>query len=383
MPRFLPDRQVYCCSRSKQRAFTCQQSRTNTGRLNDFQLPFRTSNTTSQRVLCESGLAALYLLPLPDARLNSRTKKFHPRIPTITLSPDKYPLSHSAEALLSGLKSAFEGDDQKPEDIETVSFEVNQSIQKRCIELEYPLLAEYDFKNDTRNPDMNIDLKPNATLRPYQEKSLQKMFGNGRTRSGVIVLPCGAGKSLVGVTACCTVRNRCLVLCNSPVSVEQWRMHRRRQHDLPLHFGRQGQAHRQHHPHYHLLDDHSHAEAVLRGQSGDGLAKGPGGGADAARRGAHHPREDVPPGADHRAGALQARLNGEEENVALLDGPTEMRDRGERSFGRGPAGSSKRSGHMSSLSGADDNLYVEQQQKHQSKAAAYVSQHPLFKKFRK
>ena len=49
------------------------------------------------------------------------------------------------------------------------------------------------------------------------------MFGNLRARSGVIVLPCGAGKSLVGVTACCTVRKRCIVLCNSAVSVEQWK----------------------------------------------------------------------------------------------------------------------------------------------------------------
>lgn len=69
----------------------------------------------------------------------------------------------------------------------------------------------------------SIDLKPTAVLRPYQEKSLRKMFGNGRARSGVIVLPCGAGKSLVGVTACCTVRKRALILCNSGVSVEQWK----------------------------------------------------------------------------------------------------------------------------------------------------------------
>ena len=41
------------------------------------------------------------------------------------------------------------------------------------------------------------------------------MFGNGRARSGVIVLPCGAGKTLVGVTAACTVRKKCLVLCTS------------------------------------------------------------------------------------------------------------------------------------------------------------------------
>lgn len=38
-----------------------------------------------------------------------------------------------------------------------------------------------------------------------------------------LILNIGAGKSLVGVTACCTVRKRALVLCNSGVSVEQWK----------------------------------------------------------------------------------------------------------------------------------------------------------------
>jgi len=108
-----------------------------------------------------------------------------------------------------------------------VSFEVNQEkleiLQQRTMMLEYPLLAEYDFRNDTINADVNMDLKPMAILRPYQEKALRKMFGNGRARSGVIVLPCGAGKSLVGVTACCTVRKKAIVLCNSGVSVEQWK----------------------------------------------------------------------------------------------------------------------------------------------------------------
>ncbi|GFS32150.1 general transcription and DNA repair factor IIH helicase subunit XPB [Nephila pilipes] len=121
----------------------------------------------------------------------------------------------------------LEREDEEKEDLQTVAVEINQEkievLQKRCIELEYPLLAEYDFKNDTVNPDINMDLRPLAILRPYQEKSLRKMFGNGRARSGIIVLPCGAGKSLVGVTACCTVRKRCLVLCNSGVSVEQWK----------------------------------------------------------------------------------------------------------------------------------------------------------------
>lgn len=41
-------------------------------------------------------------------------------------------------------------EDEEDNTMETVSFEVNQEkieiIQKRCIELEYPLLAEYDFR---------------------------------------------------------------------------------------------------------------------------------------------------------------------------------------------------------------------------------------------
>lgn len=40
--------------------------------------------------------------------------------------------------------------------------------------------------------------------------------------AGIIVLPCGAGKTLVGITATATIGRSCLVLCNSAVSVEQW-----------------------------------------------------------------------------------------------------------------------------------------------------------------
>lgn len=134
--------------------------------------------------------------------------------------------AEAADDIYSYLEK-MENEDDDPEESKVVSFEVNlkeiEILQKRCIEMEYPLLAEYDFKNDTINKEINIDLKPSAILRPYQEKSLRKMFGKGRARSGVIVLPCGAGKSLVGVTACCTVRKKCLVLCNSSVSVEQWK----------------------------------------------------------------------------------------------------------------------------------------------------------------
>jgi DNA excision repair protein ERCC-3 len=84
-------------------------------------------------------------------------------------------------------------------------------------------LEEYDFRKDTHNPTISIELKPTALLRPYQQKSLSKMFNCSRARSGIIALPCGAGKSLVGIAACATIKKRTIILCTSSVAVEQWR----------------------------------------------------------------------------------------------------------------------------------------------------------------
>lgn len=101
--------------------------------------------------------------------------------------------------------------------------EVVEVVQRQCLRLNYPVLEEYDFHNDRENPTLDIDLKPNTTIRTYQEKSLSKMFSNGRARSGIIVLPCGAGKTLVGITAACTIKKGIIILCTSAMSVLQWR----------------------------------------------------------------------------------------------------------------------------------------------------------------
>ncbi|CAA7036045.1 unnamed protein product [Microthlaspi erraticum] len=114
------------------------------------------------------------------------------------------------------------------EEKETHSFEIDpaqvENVKQRCLskDLNYPMLEEYDFRNDNVNPDLDMELKPHAQPRPYQEKSLSKMFGNGRARSGIIVLPCGAGKSLVGVSAAARIKKSCLCLATNAVSVDQW-----------------------------------------------------------------------------------------------------------------------------------------------------------------
>ena len=71
----------------------------------------------------------------------------------------------------------------------TVSFEIEsikvENVKKTCIELDYPLMEEYDFRSDRNLKDIpNFNLRPETRIRRYQERSLSKMFGNGRARRG-------------------------------------------------------------------------------------------------------------------------------------------------------------------------------------------------------
>lgn len=115
----------------------------------------------------------------------------------------------------------------KPRNV-VVSFQIKaeevENVKRQAIELDYPLMEEYDFRNDTINKNVpHMDLKPHTRIRRYQERSLAKMFGNGRARSGIIVLPCGAGKTLTGVTAAQTIKKSVVCLCTNAVSVLQWK----------------------------------------------------------------------------------------------------------------------------------------------------------------
>ena len=81
-----------------------------------------------------------------------------------------------------------------------------ESVQKRCLELGLPVLEEYDFRNDDANANLEIDLRPSAQIRSYQEKSLSKMFGNGRAR--VVLLFCLAGQGRLWLVSPLRARSR-------------------------------------------------------------------------------------------------------------------------------------------------------------------------------
>ena len=66
-----------------------------------------------------------------------------------------------------------------------------------------------------------IDLVTDGwSLRPYQEQAVEGFWYGG---SGVVVLPCGAGKTLVGAAAMAKSRTTTLILVTNTVSARQWR----------------------------------------------------------------------------------------------------------------------------------------------------------------
>jgi DNA excision repair protein ERCC-3 len=66
-----------------------------------------------------------------------------------------------------------------------------------------------------------IDLDESEwSLRPYQQHAVDGFWHGG---SGVVVLPCGAGKTLVGAGAMARARTTTLVLVTNTVAARQWR----------------------------------------------------------------------------------------------------------------------------------------------------------------
>ncbi|MEZ6194282.1 MAG: helicase-associated domain-containing protein [Planctomycetota bacterium] len=64
----------------------------------------------------------------------------------------------------------------------------------------------------------------NFALRPYQREAAEAFYQDGDRRggSGVIVMPCGAGKTVTAMAVMSLYRTKTLVLTNSTTAVRQW-----------------------------------------------------------------------------------------------------------------------------------------------------------------
>jgi hypothetical protein len=77
---------------------------------------------------------------------------------------------------------------------------------------------------DVRLRDVTVGGRPFA-LRAYQRMAAQAFWAGGSVLggSGVVVLPCGAGKTVVGMAVMSMVGSKTLILTTNTVAVRQWR----------------------------------------------------------------------------------------------------------------------------------------------------------------
>ena len=103
-------------------------------------------------------------------------------------------------------------------------------LKHRLAQLGHPVRDEVGYADGA---PLAVAWRPGTRLRPYQQEALTALLsderratsdeGNGATgRSGLVLLPCGAGKTLVGVGATVALGRATLVLCPNATAVRQW-----------------------------------------------------------------------------------------------------------------------------------------------------------------
>lgn len=101
-------------------------------------------------------------------------------------------------------------------------------IKERLIKLGYPI---EDLAGYVDGTSLEIRLREELLsggvfeLRPYQSEALDSFYRGGSKLggSGVVVLPCGAGKTVMGISVMSAVGAETLVLTPNTVALRQWR----------------------------------------------------------------------------------------------------------------------------------------------------------------
>ncbi|GHV90695.1 helicase [Spirochaetia bacterium] len=101
------------------------------------------------------------------------------------------------------------------------------SVKRELIKLGWPVKDEAPF---VKGEDLAIELRTLGTSgrpfapRDYQIEAVRSVFGNGGpgTGYGVVVLPCGSGKTVVGMAFMTLLKTNTLILTTNVAAVHQW-----------------------------------------------------------------------------------------------------------------------------------------------------------------
>ncbi len=91
-------------------------------------------------------------------------------------------------------------------------------VKQALLKLGWPAEDRAGYVDGTAHP-IALDQTGGWVLRNYQQQAVEEFFAAG---SGVVVLPCGAGKTLVGMAAMARASARTLILVTNTVASRQW-----------------------------------------------------------------------------------------------------------------------------------------------------------------
>jgi len=69
---------------------------------------------------------------------------------------------------------------------------------------------------------LSAQLRRDTILRDYQEAAVRAFFRKEFHQSGIVILPCGSGKTLIGVAILCEIGLHTLIVTPSEVAAQQW-----------------------------------------------------------------------------------------------------------------------------------------------------------------
>lgn len=101
-------------------------------------------------------------------------------------------------------------------------------LKRELTRLGYPVLDYAGYRNGTRLPfewraETPGESREGFRLRPYQQEAVDAFEGSeGMGGSGLLVLPCGAGKTVIGMAVLERLQCECLILTSNTTSVRQW-----------------------------------------------------------------------------------------------------------------------------------------------------------------
>ncbi len=108
-----------------------------------------------------------------------------------------------------------------------VKAEFRGIIKQQLIKMGFPVEDLAGYQKGDPYPIEILDETAGGmpfSLRHYQIEAVEAFYQSGSVRggSGVIVLPCGAGKTIVGIGAMEKIKTQTLILCTNVVAVRQW-----------------------------------------------------------------------------------------------------------------------------------------------------------------